>query len=260
MGVLYVMGNPRVLSETRVVGIVGARAASARGMAVAQTIAAGLAGRAAVISGGAVGIDAAAHLGALGAGGSTAAIVAGGVASPYPLRNHWLFDEILRGGGAVVSPFADDAPLRRWSFLSRNETLAALADAIVIVEASLASGSLHTARAASKLGRTVLACPGSAGTDALLAGGAAIAEDAGDVLDALAGRPRAPEMRMPEGDEAAVWAALDDAYPLTIERLSERAGLPLRVALRAVASLELDGLALAAPGGSYVRAQRGGRV
>jgi DNA processing protein len=258
--VLYVMGNPRVLSETRVVAIVGARAASARGIARAQTIAAGLSGRAAVVSGGAIGIDAAAHLGALGTGGLTAAIVAGGVASPYPRRNHWLFDEILRGGGAVASPFADDEPLRRWSFLRRNETLAALADAVVVVEASLGSGSLHTARAAARLGRQVLACPGTAGTDALIHGGAAIAEDAGDVLDALAGRPRELDLRRPEGEAAAIWAALDDAHPLTIERLSEKSGLPLRAAIRALATLELDGLALAAPGGSYVRALRGGRV
>lgn len=258
--VLYVMGNPRVLSETRVVAVVGARAASARGIARAQTIAAGLSGRATVVSGGAIGIDAAAHLGALGTGGFTAAIVAGGVAAPYPRRNHWLFDEILRGGGVVASPFADDEPIQRWSFLRRNETLAALADAVVVVEASLGSGSLHTARSAARFGRMVLACPGSAGTDALLHGGAAIAEDAGDVLDALAGRPRELEVHPPQGEAAAIWAALDDAHPLTIERLSEKSGLPLRVALRALATLELDGLALAAPGGSYVRAQRGGRV
>jgi len=260
--VLYVMGNPRVLSETRVVAVVGARAASARGIARAQTIAGGLAGRATLVSGGAIGIDAAAHLGALGTGGRTAAIVAGGVAAPYPRRNHWLFDEILRGGGAVASPFADDEPLRRWSFLRRNETLAALADAVVVVEASLGSGSLHTARAAARFGRIVLACPGTAGTDALIHGGAAIAEDAGDVLDALAGRPRELDVRAPggSGEAAAIWAALDDAHPLTIERLSEKAGLPLRVAIRALATLELDGLALAAPGGSYVRTLRGGRV
>jgi len=131
---------------------------------------------------------------------------------------------------------------------------------LLVVEASLGSGSLHTARAAARFGRIVLACPGTAGTDALIHGGAAIAEDAGDVLDALAGRPRELEVRPPEGEAAALWAALDDAHPLTIERLSEKAGLPLRVAIRALATLELDGLALAAPGGSYVRALRGGRV
>src|SRR5262249_24615816 len=220
--VIYVMGNPRVLSETRVVAVVGARAASARGIARAQTIAAGLAGRATVVSGGAIGIDAAAPLGALASGGFTAAIVAGGVAAPYPRRNHWLFDEILRGGGAVVSPFADDEPLRRWSFLRRNGTLAAPADAGRVVEAPLGSGALPTARAAARRGRTVLACPGTAGSDALIHGGAAIAEDAGDVLDALAGRPRRLDVRPPEGDAAAIWAVLDDAHPLTIERLSEK--------------------------------------
>jgi DNA processing protein len=255
---LYVLGNTSVFDEKRVVAVVGARAASARGMARAQTLAAGLAGRAAVLSGGAVGIDAAAHLGALGAGGLTAAVVAGGVTEPYPRRNHWLYAQILAASGAVASPFGDDAPLRRGSFLRRNETLAALADAVVVVEASLGSGSLHTARSAARFGRLVLACPGSAGTDALLGGGAFVAEDAGDVMDALAGRTRMLAQRAPEGRAAAIWAVLDDAQPSTVERVSERAGVPVRTAQRALASLELDGFALMAPGGAYVRAR--GRV
>ena len=258
--VLYVLGSTDVFAEDQVVAIVGARAATGRGMARAKALAAGLAGRAAILSGGAVGVDSAAHIGALGASGRTAAVVAGGLTEPYPRRNHWLFEEIITSGGAVASPFADDAPIKRWSFLRRNETLAALADAVVVVEASLASGSLQTARAAAKLGRVVLACPGSAGTDALLAGGAAVAEDPGDILDALDGRPRQLVRPVPEGNAAAVWAILDDAHPLTIEGVSERAGLPLRTALRALATLELDGLALLAPGGSYVRTPRSGRV
>lgn len=255
---LYILGNAEVFSEKRVVAVVGARAATARGLAHARTLAAGLAGRAAILSGGAIGIDAAAHLGALGAGGLTAAVVAGGVTEPYPRRNHWLFVQILENGGAVASPFADDAPLRRGSFLRRNETLAALADAVVVVEASLRSGSLHTARAAARFGRLVLACPGSAGTDALLMGGAAVAEDAGDVIDALAGRPRTLAQKAPEGQAAAIWAILDDAQPLTVERVAERAGVPVRTAQRTLAALELDGLAFIAPGGTYVRAR--GRV
>lgn len=255
---LYVLGNASVFSEKRVVAVVGARAATARGMARAQTLAAGLAGRAAVVSGGAVGIDAAAHLGALGAGGLTAAIVAGGVSSPYPRRNHWLFRDILEAKGAVASPFTDDAPLRRGSFLRRNETLAALADAVVVVEASLGSGSLHTARWAARFGRLVLACPGSAGTDALLGGGAHVAHDAGDVMDALAGRPRSLAIQAPDGPAAAIWAVLDDASPSTVEHVCERAGVPMRTAQRTLAALELDGFALMAPGGTYVRAR--GRV
>jgi DNA processing protein len=258
--ILYVRGDAAVFAADRTVAIVGARAATGRGLARARGLAAGLAGHAAVLSGGALGVDAAAHAGALEAGGVTAAVVAGGVSAPYPRRNHWLFDAILAAGGALASPFTDDAPLRRWSFLRRNETLAGLADAVVVVEATAGSGSLHTARAALRAGRIVLCCPGSPGTDAMLAGGAALAEEPADVLEALAGRPRRAAPPAPVGDEAAVWALLDERLPRTIEGVSEQAGLPVRTVARALASLELDGLALMVPGGTYVRAGRSGRI
>jgi len=254
-----VRGNESVLLAERVVAVVGARAASGMGLARSRAISAGLAGRATVVSGGAVGIDAAAHAGALEAGGATAAVVAGGVTAPYPRRNHWLFDEILRSGGALASPFADDDAVQRWSFLRRNETLAALADAVVVVEAALGSGSLHTARAALRFGRLVLACPGSPGTNALLAGGAAVAEESADVLEALAGRPRFADASPPADDEAAsVWAHLDERKPRSVEQLFERTGLPLRHVARALGTLELGGSALALPGGRYVRTPRRG--
>jgi len=255
---LHVRGNAEILSAPHVVAVVGARAASASGLARARAIAAGLAERGTVvISGGAIGIDAAAHAGALDAGGATAAVVAGGVESPYPSRNRWLFEEMLAKGGALVSPFAEGTPVRRWSFLARNAVIAGLADAVVVVEAQARSGSLHTARAAVRYGRPVLAVPGSPGTEMLLAMGAGCVADAGDVLS-----PRQVDVPRPEGDAAKVLAVLDPHQPFDSEGVSALVGLPERSVARALVALELDGWALPVPGGSYIRSVRacGGRL
>jgi DNA processing protein len=257
--IVQVAGNAELLAAPRTVALVGARAATAAGLARARRLAVGLAERGIVIlSGGAVGIDGAAHAGAIDAGGSTVAVVAGGIADPYPPRNHWLFEKMLAHGGALVCPFDEGAPVRRWSFLRRNAVLAALADAVVVVEARSRSGSLFTARAARAIGRPVAAAPGSPGTEALLASGAGLAEDAEDVLAALAGSPRYPEVAAPEGTAAEVWNVLEPQRAYDIEGLAARAGLSPQAVARALVALELDGLARPVPGGSYVRSSRSG--
>ncbi len=244
-----------------VVAIVGARAASGHGVARATDLAADLArGGALVISGGALGIDSAAHRGALAGGGQTVAVVAalepGG--TPYPARNRLLFDAIVDGGGAVVTPFPPGVAIARWQFVRRNRVIAALAHAVVVVEASPASGSLHTASAARALGRVLGACPGTAGAHSLIAQGAAIVESAGDVLAALAGCPRRALAALPPAgsDEALALAALPPGAPATIDTVGETAGLGALRAARALCVLEIDGLVLAIPGGRYVRAPR----
>lgn len=214
-------------------------------------LAAELAARGAVVvSGGAIGIDAAAHAGALG---RTVAVIASGLDRPYPSRNAALFADIVAAGGALASPFAVGTPVRRWQLLRRNEIIAAMVAAVVVVEARARSGALHTARAAMRLGKVVGACPGSPGTDALLAAGAAWIESADDVVAALAGTPRRPERRAPaDGDEAAAWGALSD--PGDAEAVAARAGISVVRAARALTALELDGLATALPGGRWGRA------
>ncbi len=215
-----------------------------------------------VLSGGAVGIDAAAHRGALAAGGTTVAVVAGGITHPYPARNAPLFAAILESGGAVVCPFPDDEPLQRWHFVRRNEVMAELAQAVIVVEASARSGSRHTADAALRLGRMVGACPGSAGTARLLDGGAALIESVDDVLAALDGKPRRPAPPVPpalEGEIARIFAALD-GVPRSPEELAVRSGLPLRRVAAELVALELDGLALPAAGGEYLRAGGNGSL
>jgi DNA processing protein len=252
---LFVRGS--LPQESPVVALVGARAASGHGQARAHDLAMGLAERGAlVISGGAVGIDAAAHVGALDAGGKTVVVLGTGLDAPYPQRNRPLFERIVAEGGALVSSFQPGVPLRRWHFPRRNRVLAGLADAVVIVEASPSSGSLYTAQAARDYQRVLGACPGTAGTEALLSQGIAVIETADDVFAALAGLPRLvhPDAPLVGSDEALALAALDYARPRDAGSIGTLAGVGSARAARALCALELEGLALSVPGGRYVRA------
>lgn len=237
------------------VAIVGARAASGHGVAMARALAADLAAAGAVvISGGAVGIDAAAHRGALAARGRTVAVLACGLDHPYPARNRPLFGDILAGGGAVVSPYQPGVPPRRFHFVRRNRIIAGMADAVIVIDASLASGALYTANAAVSLGRALGAAPGTAGCEALIAQGAAVVTTADDVFAAIAGTPRRPTVELPAPESAAgrVLAALGPRAQREQE-LSDATGLDERAVARALIGLEMEGLAVLAPGRAYLR-------
>ncbi len=238
------------------VAVVGARAARGHAVAMARSIAADLARAGAVIvSGGAIGVDSAAHQGALDAGGKTVAVLAGGLETPYPERNRPLFAEILARGGALVSAQPAGSPPLRGTFVRRNRMIAALCDVVLVIEAQPSSGSLYTAAAALELGRVLAAAPGSPGCETLLARGAALVESADDVMAALRGEPRRPAAQLPEAGshEAVALAALDIHRPSSGEAVAERCGLELREANRALTGLELEGLALLQPGQTYVR-------
>ena len=254
--VLFVRGAVPLPAADLVVAIVGARAASSHGMEVAGRLAGELAqAGAVVVSGGALGIDSAAHRGAIDGGGATVAVLAGGLDAPYPARNLPLFDEIVERDGALVAPEPPGTrPLPRL-FVARNAVIAGLCDAVVVVEAEATSGSLHTARAALRFGRLLAAVPGTPGCEALLVQGAAVVESAADLMAARAGRPRQPNARLPEpgSREAQVLAVLDGKSPSTGAIVAARSGLGLREATRALAGLELEGLALAVPGQAYLR-------
>jgi DNA processing protein len=260
---LFVRGARPLPDAVLMVAIVGARAARGHGMALARQLAAELTdGGAVVVSGGAVGIDSAAHRGALDAGRPTIAVLAGGLDAPYPGRNRPLFDEIISQGGALVGTHPPGTPPRRPFFVARNAVIAGMCDAVVVVEADPGSGSLHTARAALRLGRLLAAVPGSPACEALLAQGAALVESAADLLAARSGRPRAPQVRLPEpGSRAAqVLAALDDEAPRTGAAVAAQSGLGLRETTRALAGLELEGLALLLPGQAYLRSPLADRL
>ncbi len=230
---LHVRGT---LSESPAVAIVGSRAASGLGMKRAHALARHLGERGVhVVSGGALGIDGAAHRGALAASSTTTVVLANGCDIAYPERHAPLFAQVLAAGGALVSRHADGTEPRRGQFLSRNPLIAALADVVVVVEADARSGSLATARAARRYGRIVVAWPGSRGCELLLASGAAMVEHEGDVDAALAGEPRM-RTKVIEPEVAAVRAALDQGARST-EAIVTLTRLPVRVVLRALARL-----------------------
>lgn len=256
--VITVRGETDLLSR-RPLGIVGARKASAAGRTLAGSFAEafGEAGRA-VVSGLALGVDAAAHRGAMRAG--TVAVVAGGVDRPTPEEHIPLAEEIIGAGGAVVSemplgmmPFARDYP-------RRNRLIAGLCDAVVIVEAALRSGSLHTARFAADENRDVFAIPGSpldpraAGCLSLLREGAAMAVEPRDVLEAVAGwREPAPGgveedagALLPAPPGETVLARVAEALSLTptsLDELARATGIAAGAVAAAVVELEIAGRA-----------------
>jgi DNA processing protein len=234
----------------RTVAIVGSRGATRTGCALAADIAAAVARRGvAVVSGGALGIDAAAHRGALAAGGATFAVLGCGVDVVFPDRHGPLFAEIVERGGGLLSEFPPGTPPLAWHFPVRNRIVAALAEVVIVIDARARSGALITAGLARKLSRRLLAVPGSPGTDALIASGrAAPVAGASDVLRILAGAPAEPA-RVPS-DLAPIVAALraGAAGPAEVAR---RLGTSLAEALTRLTSAELSGWVRRLPGGKF---------
>lgn len=254
---LHVRGTWR--EHALAVALVGARAASGRGVAMAEELAGSVAGAGGlVLSGGAIGIDGAAHRGALEADGATACVLAGGLEELYPARHRSLFAAIAERG-ALVSSFAPETPPRRYQFVRRNRVIAGLADLVVVVEAERASGSLYTARAALEYGRRLAAVPGSAGCEALIAEGALPIETPAALLEAARGERPAARVTPPApgSDEDRVLEALGDE-PRLSGQLSDATGLDEMRVNRALAGLELARLALAVPGAAYVRSALAG--
>jgi DNA processing protein len=228
--------------------IVGARAASRAGCRRTHELAA-MASRYGhtIVSGGALGIDAAAHQGALEAGAPTFAVLGCGVDVVYPDRHAALFAEIAATGG-LLSEFSPGTPPRGKQFPSRNRIVAALAEAVLVVEAQAVSGALVTARLAVRMGRPLLAVPGSAGTDGLIATGKARpVRDGAELLAALAGEaPRA--MPVPPAFLPLIEAL---AGGLSAAEVARRLALPLPAALALLSEAELGGWILKGPGGVF---------
>jgi DNA processing protein len=250
--VLHVAGGLDRLAELierDPVAIVGARRGSPYGLGVARGLGRGLAAAGVtVVSGMALGIDAAAHVGALETG-VTVAVLAGGADRAYPARHRGLYERILERGLAIAELPPGTTPWR-WSFPARNRIIAGLAMVTVVVEAGERSGSLITADFAAQLGRDVGAVPGhvtsplAAGTHGLLAAGAALIGDAHDVLDMLAaqGGPARTAPERPQPAQPRLRAMLDEiaAGRDTVGRLVG-AGVAIDEALVGLVELEALG-------------------
>ena len=254
--------------------IVGSRRPSPYGEAVAEQLGLELArAGVVVISGLALGIDAAAHRGALNAGGVTVAVMGTGVDVIYPSAHSVLAEAILSGGGALVSQFPDGTAPRRHNFPARNYTMAALSDVVVVVEAGEGSGALITAEAALDLHKEVMAVPGSVfsplsvGTHGLIRDGAGLVQNARDVLmvlhlgaevldDPLAA-PAGMGIKLP-AERDGILFHLSDVLALNASEIARKLQLPIADVLGRLTSLELEGAVKRHQGG-YVRALRRGK-
>lgn len=261
--VVHVLGDPRrfqQLVETDAAGVVGARRATPYGLEQARRLGRGLsAAGVTVVSGMALGIDSAAHSGALEGGGQTVAVLAGGPERPYPASKRELHARIA-ACGAVISELPPGATARRWSFPARNRIIAALGRLTVVVEAGERSGSLITAGLCLDMGRDVAALPGlvtspaAAGTNALIVDGARLVRGPQDVLELLFGvdAPDAAEGRAEPGLAedlrdllGRIGSGRDTVAALTAD------GLGLDAVLAGLAQLELRGHVRRTAGGRY---------
>jgi DNA processing protein len=248
-----------------VVAVVGTRAPSDAGRRLARRLAADL-GRAGVcvVSGLALGIDAAAHEGALAAGAPTIGVLGGGHRRFFPPRNEALARTMIAGGGAVVSPYAPDAPALPWQFLARNAIVAALADGVVVVEAAARSGALNTASWAADRAIPVMAFPGdvdrpkAAGCLALIRDGATLVRGAADVLAQLGPAPaEAPAPAVRDDGPADVLGgrilALLAAGPASGDDVIATTGAPPSLVLARLGELLAAGVVATGADGRYGR-------
>jgi DNA processing protein len=226
--------------------VVGSRRAAETGLQLAHRLAGAVAAAGGlVVSGLALGIDAAAHGGALEAGGVTLAVLGCGVDVPYPRRNRRVYTQIGERG-LIVSEYPPGTPPAPWRFPARNRLIAALADVTVVVEARARSGALITADHALDLGRDVLAVPGSpgvasaAGANALLKAGAGLIEGPEDLCGWLQLPPPVDRRRPPDGADGRLLASISD-LPALPDELAGRLRLPAAAVAAGLSRLELSG-------------------
>lgn len=263
--VLWARG-PLPADAGRAVAVVGTRRATRDGRELAREISRELAAVGVrIVSGLAVGVDGAAHRGALAADGQTAAVLGSGLRFRYPQANHDVYAE-LEGRGLILTEFEPSIPPEPHRFPTRNRIVAALSDAVLVVQAPAKSGALLTAREGAEIGVDVLACPGnprqavSAGCHELLRDGAGLVTSAAHVLSELGWGDAGPAPRLP--GPAAAGRAIGEAErallarlelePAPLEELAVLVG-GVREASVLLARLELDGRVTGLPGGRFER-------
>ncbi len=258
------------------IGIVGTRRATEYGRRMAHDLASDLAAEGwVVVSGLAAGIDAAAHRGALAAGGTTIAVLGCGVDRVYPVANRELYEEIGRRG-LLLSEYPPTRTPRKHHFPERNRIIAALGEALVVVQAGEKSGALITAGLALDLGREVLAVPGPAdqpvsrGVHRLLRDGAALVETSMDVLEEVGGigsvasagaqgslfSSGAVSTASPPGGPSGRLREALSGGPAPVEALARASGVEVSEALATLCRMELGGAVRSLPGHRFELVRR----
>ena len=278
--VLWVRGSPERCRFA--VAIVGSRFATRQALDVGFRMGEGLS-RAGfvVVSGLARGVDAAAHRGALRAGGRTVAVLGNGADIIYP-PEHAALAEDIAGAGALLTEFAPGVPPRGWHFPRRNRIISGMSLGVVIVEAAKRSGSLITAKCALDQGRSVMAVPGAVpggrnrGAHGLMRDGAGVVEEARDVVEQLLsdwprefdGEAPASNPGVPDGPDTRpapviaapgadpILRAMEPAEAYRLEELEARTGLAAVPLMARLTRLEVDGWIERAEGGRFVKAGR----
>ncbi|MBL8733444.1 MAG: DNA-protecting protein DprA [Planctomycetes bacterium] len=260
---LFVRGDPQVLAVGPAVAVVGSRTPTPYGADAAQELCGALAAAGTVLwSGLARGVDAAAHLASVQHATPTVAVLGGGLDRIYPPEHQQLADRILAGGGCLVSELPPGRRARRGHFVRRNRLLAMGAEAVIVIEASLTSGALHTARFAADCGTDVFALPGpwrserSQGCHRLVSEGANLIEGPDELLRALglsANRSAPAALALVRSaDERAIVTALSEG-PRPADLLQRETGLERAAFLRALFGLEQRGAVSRAPGDLWRR-------
>ena len=257
---LYVKGRLELLA-CPALAVVGSRNASAQGIANAEKFSQALSEAGlTIVSGLALGIDAAAHQGGLRGAASTIAVIGSGADIVYPRRNLGLA-HLIAAQGCIVSEYALGVPPLPANFLRRNRLISGLARGVLVVEAAARSGSLTTARMAGEQGRDVFAIPGSIhsaltkGCHGLIKQGAKLVESADDILQEVQclSAPTRPDVPAADSEPALLVALGYDAVDADV--LAVRAGLDAAAVLGQLLALELAGLVERLPGGLFQRRQ-----
>ncbi|MBB3213602.1 DNA processing protein [Herbaspirillum sp. Sphag1AN] len=265
---LYLKGCTELLSTVGV-AVVGSRNATAQGLLHAERFSQAMSeAGVVVISGLALGIDAAAHEGALRGIGGTVAVLGTGIDISYPQRNIALAQRLAESGsGCIVSEYPLGMPPLAANFPRRNRIISGLARAVLVVEAAARSGSLITARMAAEQGRDVLAIPGSIhaplskGCHLLIKQGAKLAESIDDILSELGQLPL-PNNALAKPHDPSLLPGIDEPLlnfigfdPIDVDSLSARSAMDAANLHARLLMLELEGLVEALPGGRYRRLQ-----
>ena len=276
--VLFVQGNKEILNQKQL-AIVGSRNASISGSETAFEIAQQLAEAGLVVTSGlALGIDAAAHKGALNTRASTIAVVATGLDKVYPSRHRVLVKKIIENDGAIISEFLPGTSPKPGHFPKRNRIISGLSEGVLVVEAALKSGSLITARFALEHNRDVFSIPSGIGNPQakgchwLIKQGAKLVEETADIIDELAFLDLSSlHLKQQENSQLIVNKEVDEkrvnndlcvdellasvGFEVTpVDKIVSRSKLPIEQVLTRLTMLELSGLVAAIPGG-YLRLQ-----